>query len=156
MWNLCRKGKKTFTPGWLIETQVVLRSFPSNNPDFSQPEIKRANEGRRLMIHPTAFAHTQIFACSEFLAKVGFTALTYLSCFKPNGADAKEFRARQECVRSERCSWQGLHCKLLFILRPKYALQAPMRVTTEVKRQNPASGWKCPRVSYWRLIPYME
>lgn len=34
---------------------------------------------------------SQIFACSESLGKVGFTALTYLSCFKRNDAGVEEF-----------------------------------------------------------------
>lgn len=40
---------------------------------------------------PICIAHIQIFACRELLAKVGFTALTYLSCFKLNDAGVEEF-----------------------------------------------------------------
>lgn len=40
---------------------------------------------------PICIAHIQIFACSELLGKVRFTALTYLSCFKLNDASMEEF-----------------------------------------------------------------
>lgn len=40
---------------------------------------------------PICIAHIQIFACRELVAKVGFTALTYLSCFKLNDAGVEKF-----------------------------------------------------------------
>lgn len=63
---------------------------------------------------PICIAHFEIFACSQLLAKVGFTALTYLSCLKLNDAGVEEFWLRQEAVSG--CCWRGLHYTLLFIL----------------------------------------
>lgn len=40
---------------------------------------------------PVCVAHIQKFACSELPGKVGFTALTYLSCFKLNDASVEKF-----------------------------------------------------------------
>lgn len=73
-------------------------------------------EGRwlqSLLIIHICIAHIQIFACGELLAKVGFTALTYLSCFKLNDAGVEDFWLRQEAARSKCCRQQGLRYCLL-------------------------------------------
>lgn len=57
----------------------------SQVPNTPEPGIRGAAEGPRLIIHPSA-ALLSKYLHAEFLPKVGFTALTYLSCFKLNDA----------------------------------------------------------------------